>query len=63
LIVEEVEHMKKGTVFVLSLIFFLLGVISGFFISPVKNGVVNTMGNNYHYPDKKDNSCKENASN
>lgn len=41
--------MKKSTIALISAICFLLGVITGFFCSPVKNGFhfVNCFGNRY----------------
>jgi hypothetical protein len=45
--------MKKRTGFMLSLIFLLLGIIIGFLISPVKQGMGNNNGNSiYNYKDE-----------
>jgi hypothetical protein len=46
--------MKKGSVFAVTSIFFLLGIIIGFLFSPIKNGVY--AGNNYHFNEKKEKS-------
>lgn len=44
--------MKKQTGILLAIIFFLLGIISGFMISPCKNGIYNTITTN-HNKDRK----------
>jgi hypothetical protein len=41
--------MDKKRGFLISLICFLTGVIVGFIISPVKQGMGNNCGNSYHY--------------
>jgi|WetSurMetagenome_2_1015567.scaffolds.fasta_scaffold303060_1 hypothetical protein len=44
--------MKKSTVFAISTICLLFGIIFGFLLSPVKHGIGNDSGNTYNY-DKK----------
>ncbi len=39
---------KKHTV-LLSITFFLAGIVFGFFLAPIKQGIGNNCGNNYHY--------------
>lgn len=46
--------MKKREIFTLSALTFSMGIICGFLISPVKNGIGNNSGNNTkNYYDKK----------
>ncbi|MCR2823884.1 hypothetical protein [Lederbergia panacisoli] len=53
--------MKKREVFMLSALSFSVGIVFGFLISPIKQGVYNIAGNteNYHYHDKKNTGSDE----
>lgn len=54
-------NMYKKTGILLAIISFLSGIITGFLLAPIKNGIGNDSGNNYnYYGDSKDsNDSKE----
>ena len=41
--------MKKSSAFALSFILLLVGIITGFLLSPVKHGIGNHSGNNFRF--------------
>jgi hypothetical protein len=52
--------MKKREIFILSTLSFSLGIILGFLISPVKEGISNVSGNTTNnYNDKKNSTGNE----
>ncbi|BCN32081.1 hypothetical protein [Anaeromicropila herbilytica] len=46
--------MNKNTGIILAVASFFAGMVCGFFIAPMKQGIGNNSGNNYNYYDKKE---------
>ena len=52
--------MSKKQSILLSITFFLAGVVFGFLLSPIKQGIGNNCGNNYNYYKEKDEENRHN---
>lgn len=51
--------MKDKKSLCIAIIFFLSGIITGFFLAPIKQGIGNNCGNNNYYTEKKDENVKK----
>ncbi len=51
--------MKDKKSLCIPIIFFLSGIIIGFFIAPMKNGIGNNCGNNNYYTGETDKESEE----
>lgn len=59
-IIGEGEYeMKDRKSISITIIFFLLGIIIGFLIAPIKKGIGNNCGNNNYYTGEKDETSEE----
>lgn len=59
--IKEVQgdYMSKKQHFLTSAVCLLCGIIIGFFIAPIKQGIGNNCGNNYHYYKDEENKDEE----
>jgi hypothetical protein len=55
--------MSKQSIFLISALTFSIGVVFGFLIAPMKQGIGNGSGNVYNYYGKKEESEEENTDN